>query len=157
MKPPGWWLLNSIDGCHSIRSVQILFISCELAISSDIFIHAQTLMLMRWLVKTGGSARWYFMMLVGLIRLTQHNLFVCFITKSFLTFFTNTCSTICRPLSNYLCSITLETAKVCRSKYWRGPGIMQGPGIGRWYSDRSSCNILRSRQKGLQFRIDISK
>ena len=43
-------------------------------------------------------------------------LFVCFITKSFLTYSfvlpTPTLSTICRPLSSYMCSITPETVNV---------------------------------------------
>ena len=66
-------------------------------------------------------------------------LFVCFISKSFLTysFFppTPALSTISRPLSSSMCSITPETANVC-SSYNR----MRGPGIGCWFSDRSNCN-----------------
>ena len=64
---------------------------------------------------------------------------VCFITKSFLTcsFFQPTppLSTISRPLSNYMCSITPETAKV-GSSYNR----VRGPGIGCWFSNRSNCS-----------------
>ena len=66
-------------------------------------------------------------------------LFVCFITKSFLTCSfvhpTPTLSTICRPLSSYVCSITLETANV-GSSY----NHMLGPGVGCWFSDRSNCS-----------------
>ena len=65
--------------------------------------------------------------------------YVCFITKSFLTysFFSPTpaLSTISRPLSSSMCSITPETANVC-SSYNR----MRGPGIGCWFSDRSNCS-----------------
>ena len=54
---------------------------------------------------------------------------VCFITKSFLTYSivspTPALSTICRPLSSYVCSITPETAKV-GSSY----SHMPGPGVG---------------------------
>ena len=64
---------------------------------------------------------------------------VCFITKSFLTysFFPPipALSTISRPLSSSMCSITPETANVGNS-YNR----MRGPGIGCWFSDRSNCN-----------------
>ena len=64
---------------------------------------------------------------------------VCFITKSFLTysFFSPTpaLSTISRPLSSSMCSITPETANV-GSSYNR----MRGPGIGCWFSDRSNCS-----------------
>ena len=66
-------------------------------------------------------------------------LFVCFITKSFLTysFFppTPALSTISRHLSSSMCAITTETANVC-SSYNR----MRGPGIGCWFSDRSNCS-----------------
>ena len=65
--------------------------------------------------------------------------FFCFITKSFRTysFFppTPALSTISRPLSSSMCSITLETANV-GSSYNR----MRGPGIGCWFSDRSNCS-----------------
>ena len=65
-------------------------------------------------------------------------LFVCFITKSFLTYSfvlpTPTLSTICRPLSSYTCSITPETVNV-GSSY----SHMRGPGVGCWLSDRSNC------------------
>ena len=44
-------------------------------------------------------------------------------------------STISRPLSNSMCSITPETAKV-GSSYNR----MRGQGIGCWFSDRSNCS-----------------
>ena len=64
-------------------------------------------------------------------------LFVCFITKSFLTYSfvlpTPTLSTICRPLSSYICSITPETANI-GSSY----SHMRGPGVGYWLSDRSN-------------------
>ena len=68
------------------------------------------------------------------------NIFVCFITKSFLTysfFFSPTpaLSTISRPSSSPMCSITPETANVGRC-YNR----MRGPGIGCWFSDRSNCS-----------------
>ena len=73
---------------------------------------------------------------------TQHawsNLFVCFITKSFLTYSfvlpTPTLSTICRPLSSYTCSITPETVNV-GSSY----SHMRGLGVGCWLSDRSNCS-----------------
>ena len=68
--------------------------------------------------------------------------FVClfvFITKSFLiySFFSLTpaLSTISRPLSRSMCSITPETANVGISykRIW-------GPGIGCWFSDRSNCS-----------------
>ena len=66
-------------------------------------------------------------------------LFVCFITKSFLTswFFPPipALSTISRPLSSSMCSITPETANV-GSSYNR----MRGPSIGCWFSDRSNCS-----------------
>ena len=66
-------------------------------------------------------------------------LFVCYITKSFLTYSflppTPALSTISRPLSSSMCSITPETANVC-SSYNR----MRGPGIGCWFSDRSNCS-----------------
>ena len=64
-------------------------------------------------------------------------LFVCFITKSVLTYSfvlpTPTLSTICRPLSSYMCSITPETANV-GSSY----SHMRGPCVGCWLSDRSN-------------------
>ena len=66
-------------------------------------------------------------------------LFVCFITKSFLTYSyfppTPALSNIYRPLSSSMCSITPETANVC-SSYNR----MHGPGIACWFSDRSNCS-----------------
>ena len=66
-------------------------------------------------------------------------LFVCFITKSFLTYsfvvLTPTLSTIYRPLSSYVSSITPETAKV-GSSY----SHMRGPGVSCWFSDRSNCS-----------------
>ena len=66
-------------------------------------------------------------------------MFVCFITKSFLTYSfvlpTPTLSTICRHLSSYVCSITPETANV-GSSY----NHMRGPGVGCWFSDRSNCS-----------------
>ena len=65
--------------------------------------------------------------------------FVCFITKSFLTYSlfppTPALSTISRPLSSSMCSITPETANV-GSSYNR----MRGPGIRCWFSDRSNCS-----------------
>ena len=65
--------------------------------------------------------------------------FVCFITKSFLTYsFVSTSpalSTICRPLSSYVCSITPETAKVGSSYSHTG-----GPDVGCWFPDRSNCS-----------------
>ena len=65
--------------------------------------------------------------------------FVCFITKSFLTYSfvlpTPTLSTRCRPLSSYTCSITPETVNV-GSSY----SHMRGPGVGCWLSDRSNCS-----------------
>ena len=76
-----------------------------------------------WVVKTFNS---------------EVNLFVCFITKSFLTYSfvlpTPTLSTICRPLSSYVCSITPETANV-GSSY----SHMRGPDVGCWFSYRSNC------------------
>ena len=70
----------------------------------------------------------------------QHGLqFVCFITKSFLTYSfvlpTPILSTICRPLSSYMCSITPETVNV-GSSY----SHMRDPGVGCWLSDRSNCS-----------------
>ena len=66
-------------------------------------------------------------------------LFVCFITKSFLTysFFPPipALSTISRPLSRSMCSITPETANV-GSSY----NHMRGPGIGCWFSDCSNSS-----------------
>ena len=66
-------------------------------------------------------------------------LFVCFITKSFLTYLfvlpTPTLSTIYRPLWSYVCSITLGTAKF-GSSY----SHMRDPGIGCWFSDSSNCS-----------------
>ena len=65
--------------------------------------------------------------------------FVCFITKSFLTYSfvlpTPTLSTICRPLSSYMCSITPETVNV-GSSY----SHMRGTGVGCWLSDCSNCS-----------------
>ena len=70
-------------------------------------------------------------------------LFVCFITKSFLTYSfvlpIPTLSTICRPLSSYMCSITPETAHV-GSSYSHSYSHMRGPGVGCWLSDRSNCS-----------------
>ena len=64
---------------------------------------------------------------------------VSFITKSFLTYSfvlpTPTLSTICRPVSSYMCSITPETVNV-GSSY----SHMRGPGVGCWLSDRSNCS-----------------
>ena len=64
---------------------------------------------------------------------------VCFITMSFLTysFFSPTpaLSTISRPLSSSMWSITPETANV-----GSGYNRMRGPGIGCWFSDRSNCS-----------------
>ena len=48
---------------------------------------------------------------------------------------TSAISTISRPLSSSMCSITPETANV-RSSYNR----MRGPGIGCWFSDSSNCS-----------------
>ena len=66
-------------------------------------------------------------------------MFVCFITKSFLTYSyfppTPALSTISRPLSSSMCSITPEPANF-GSSYNR----MRGPGIGCWFSDRSNCS-----------------
>ena len=66
-------------------------------------------------------------------------MFVCFITKSFLTypFFppTPALSIIYRPLSSSMCSITPETANV-GSSYNR----MRCPGISCWFSDLSNCS-----------------
>ena len=66
-------------------------------------------------------------------------LFVCFITKSFLTYSlflpTPALWTISRPLLSSMCLITPETLNV-GSSYNR----MRGPGIGCWVSDRSSCS-----------------
>ena len=66
-------------------------------------------------------------------------IFVCFITKSFLTYsffpLIPALLTISRPLSSSMCSITPETANV-GSSYNR----MRGPGIGCWFSDRSNCS-----------------
>ena len=63
----------------------------------------------------------------------------CPITKSFLTYSfvlpTPTLSTVCRPLSGYVCSITPETANV-GSSY----SHMRGPGVGCWFSYRSNCS-----------------
>ena len=66
--------------------------------------------------------------------------FVCFITKSFLTyslFFppTPALSTISRHLSCSMCSITPETASV-GSSY----NCMRGPGTGCGFSDLSNCS-----------------
>ena len=64
--------------------------------------------------------------------------FFCFffITKSF-PFFppAPALSTISKPLSSSMCSITPATANV-GSSYNR----MRGPGIGCWFSDRSNCS-----------------
>ena len=66
-------------------------------------------------------------------------LFACFITKSILiySFFSPTpaLSTISRPLSSSMCSITPETANV-GSSYNR----MRGPAIGCWFPGRSNCS-----------------
>ena len=65
--------------------------------------------------------------------------FVCFFTKSFLTYSflppIPALSTISRPLSSSMFSIAPETANV-GSSYNR----MRGPGIGCWFSDRSNCS-----------------
>ena len=66
-------------------------------------------------------------------------LFVCFNTKSFLTysFFppTPVLSTIFRALSSSMCSITPATANVSSSY-----NCMRGPSIDCWFSDRSNCS-----------------
>ena len=71
-----------------------------------------------------------------LSKFTFYRLFVCFNTKSFLTYSfvlpTPTLSTICRPLSSYTCPITPESVNV-GSSY----SHMRGPGVGCWLSDRS--------------------
>ena len=73
------------------------------------------------------------------VSMLMHVLFVCFITKSFLTysFFppTPALSSISRPLSSSMCSITPETANVGSSH-----NRMRGSGIGCWFSDRSNCS-----------------
>ena len=46
-------------------------------------------------------------------------------------------STISRPLSSSMCSITPETANVGNSYMYNR---MRGPGIGCWFSDRSNCS-----------------
>ena len=65
--------------------------------------------------------------------------FVCFITKSFLTysFFSPTpaLSTTSRPLPSYMCLIAPETANV-GSSY----SHIRGPGIGCWFSGCSNCS-----------------
>ena len=59
-------------------------------------------------------------------------MFVCFITKSFLTYsFVLPTST----LSSYVCSITPETTNV-GSSY----SHMRGPGVGCWFSCCSNCS-----------------
>ena len=69
----------------------------------------------------------------------SNSLFVCLITKSFLTdsfvLPTPTLSTICMPLSSYTCSITPATVNV-GSSY----SHMRGPGVGCWLSDHSNCS-----------------
>ena len=101
---------------------------------------ASTVVAMLWSILNG----WY-RITHGRLYVVQHqaqlfdNLFVCFITKSFLTYSfvlpTLTLSTICRPLSSYTCSITSETVHV-GSSY----SHMRGPGVGCWLSDRSNCS-----------------
>ena len=65
-------------------------------------------------------------------------LFVSLLSHFWLIHFfppTTALSTISRPLSSSMCSITPETANV-GSSYNR----MRGPGIGCWFSDRSNCS-----------------
>ena len=66
------------------------------------------------------------------------SLFVSLLSHFWLIHFcppTPALSTISRPLSSSMCSITPETANV-GSSYNR----MRGPGIGCWFSDRSNCS-----------------
>ena len=60
---------------------------------------------------------------------------VCFISDLFILPPTSALSTISRPLSSSMCSITPETANA-GSSYNR----TRGPGIGCWFSDRSNCS-----------------
>ena len=84
-------------------------------------------------IKSTGRVRYEYFIEKGIY------FFVCFITKSFLTysFFPPipAISTISRPLSSSMCSITPDKANV-GSSYNR----MRGPGIGCWFSDRSNCS-----------------
>ena len=62
------------------------------------------------------------------LMLMEYVFFVCFITKSFLTYSfvlpTPTLSTICRLLSSYTCSITPQTVNVGSSNsHLRDPGV----------------------------------
>ena len=93
-----------------------------------------------WLLKKQCEISCYQLMSVWcLLFYTCYILFVCIITKSFLTYSfcqpTPALSTISRLLSSSMCSITPETANV-GSSYNR----MRGPGIGCWFSDRSNCS-----------------
>ena len=66
------------------------------------------------------------------------NLFLSLLSHFWLIHFcppTPALSTVSRPLSSSMCSITPETANV-GSSYNR----MRGPGIGCWFSDRSNCS-----------------
>ena len=72
------------------------------------------------------------------LRMRRECLFVSLLSHFWLIHFfppTPALSTISRPLSSSMCSITSETTNVC-SSYNR----MRGPGIGCWFSDRSNCS-----------------
>ena len=76
-----------------------------------------------------------------ILSLNKKDLFVCFITKSFLTyslFFppSPASSTISMHLSSSMCSITPETANVGSNC-----NRMRGPVIGCWFTDRSNCSL----------------
>ena len=75
----------------------------------------------------------------GLIMTHHFCLFVSLQSHFWLIHFfspTPALSTISRPLSSSMCSITPETANV-GSSYNR----MRGPGIGCWFSDHSNCSF----------------
>ena len=70
--------------------------------------------------------------------LIDHHVFVSLLSHFWLIHFfppTPALSTISRPLSSSMCSITPETANA-GSSYKR----MRGPGIGCWFSGHSNCS-----------------
>ena len=105
-----------------------------------------------WLVSPGHHQPCYWLCTIDTFVLSSrmnfseiyHNdidivcLFVSLLSHFWLIHFfppTPALSTIFRPTSSWMCSITPETANV-GSSYNR----MRGPGIGCWFSDRSNCS-----------------
>ena len=130
---PGQLNILSINAQSLNAKYDELLLLLNIAQSQNIRFHVICI-LETWLSETSDYS---------LVAIDGYNLFVClfvcFITKSFLTYSfvlpTPTLSTICRPLSSYTCSITPETVNV-GSSY----SHMRGPGVGCWLTDRSNCS-----------------